>query len=94
MTPQQKELRLEDEREWLGRMLESDGWQLMLSRWKPVLESESQNIRAEVCQNRDWHAGMVSAYEKIFRYPEARIKQINTELAKRAKNVSLVTFDS
>ena len=77
------ELRLEDEREWFSQLVNSDGWKRFVFVHKPLLEAEARKIRAEDCLNRDWHAGVVTAYEKLLRYPEARIQQINVELAKR-----------
>ena len=72
----------EDELDWLNKLVDSDGWKVFVAHLKPAFEESAKQLRAADCQNRDWIAGLVTAYDKIFRYPEVRIKQLVTELAK------------
>ena len=73
----------EDELDFYSKLVETAGWKLFVEHWRPVVDETARQLRAEDCQNRDWIAGAVAAYEKIFRYPEARIKQLMVDLGKR-----------
>lgn len=79
----ERELRLEDELEWLRRLTDSDGWKRLIYVHTKVLEEESRKIRGEQCDNRDWHAGFVSAYERLLRWPDQQIRAITSELKKQ-----------
>lgn len=81
-----KEIRLEDERALLTFLISHEGWKLITKKWLPlhnqcITALKGKDVSAD---ERSWYAGLVTGYERLLKYPEKRIEEIDAQLKKAA----------
>ena len=68
---------LENQRAFLARLLETEGWKIYEAAWTKMLREVAEQLRAKDNSNRDFDAGVVSGYERMLTWPAKRIAALD-----------------